>query len=38
MAEEELPDFDEAEETTKKEDVGKEGEGAKKGGYAAIHA
>jgi len=38
-AEEELPDFDEAEETaTKKEDDGKEGEGAKKGGYAAIHA
>jgi len=35
--EEELPDFDEAEETTKKEDT-KDGEGAKKGGYAAIHA
>eukprot|EP00401_Gymnodinium_catenatum_P039559 CAMPEP_0117486772 /NCGR_PEP_ID=MMETSP0784-20121206/15650_1 /TAXON_ID=39447 /ORGANISM="" /LENGTH=427 /DNA_ID=CAMNT_0005281395 /DNA_START=47 /DNA_END=1330 /DNA_ORIENTATION=- len=43
-AEEELPDFDEADETatleTKKEkdDEKKEGDAAKKGGYAAIHA
>jgi len=35
--EEELPDFDEAEDNTKKEDDGKD-EKAKKGGYAAIHA
>jgi len=40
MAEEELPDFDEQEETavTKKEDDGKEEGDKKKGGYAAIHA
>jgi len=39
-AEEELPDFDEAEEPTaaKKEDDGKDEGDKKKGGYAAIHA
>lgn len=40
MAEEELPDFYEQEDTavTKKEDDGKEEGDKKKGGYAAIHA
>merc|ERR1719223_1231769 len=38
MAEEELPDFDEAEEATAAGAAKTEGEGAKKGGYAAIHA
>jgi ATP-dependent RNA helicase UAP56/SUB2 len=40
MAEEELPDFDEADApvAAKKEDDGKDGDDKKKGGYAAIHA
>ncbi|CAE8625972.1 unnamed protein product [Polarella glacialis] len=38
-AEEELPDFDEEEtKATEEKTEGKEGEGAKKGSYAAIHA